>query len=133
MVSDFNDFITGNMLTVAKDQAEIINVSVIEISHVPGAFDIPIIVNKLLARSDIDAVVTLGAIIKGETKHDEIIANSTASTLSTLSVTYGKPVSLGIIGPGMTSDQAKKRAEPVAKRAVNAARILYNEIQRVEN
>lgn len=121
------------MLTVAKHHAETINISVAEISHVPGAFDIPIIVNELLARSDIDAVVTLGAIIKGETKHDEIIANSTASALSTLSIQYGKPVSLGITGPAMTFDQARQRAEPVAKRAIDAARILYNEMERIKN
>ncbi len=133
MVSDFNDSITSDMLTVAKHQAETSNVSVVVISHVPGAFDIPILVNELLARSDIDAIVTLGVIIKGETKHDEIIATSTASALTTLSIKYGKPVSLGITGPGMTSDQARQRATPVAKRAVDAARMLYNEMERVKN
>ena len=46
---------------------------------VPGAYDMPIVVDSLLKRTDIDAVVTLGAIIKGQTKHDEVISHSSSS------------------------------------------------------
>ena len=52
----------------------------------PGAYDIPIIADALLQRSDVDAVITLGAIIHGKTKHDEVIANSTRVHKPTLGI-----------------------------------------------
>ncbi len=81
----------------------------------------PLIVEELLKKKDVDAAVTLGAIIKGETRHDEIIADNAARLIADLSIKHGKPVSLGISGPDMTLEQAKDRIEVVAKRAVNAA------------
>ena len=73
------------------------------------------------ADEDVDAVVTLGAVIKGDTRHDDIVAENAARLIADLSLEYGKPVALGITGPGMTLDQAKERAELVPRRCINAA------------
>ena len=81
------------------------------ICKVPGAYDMPIIIDTLLQKKDVDGVVTLGAIIKGQTKHDEVIANSTVNALTKLSIKYKKPVSLGITGPGMQERQAYARIQ----------------------
>lgn len=132
VVSEFNHEITSRMLEVAKEKAKQLHLDIAHISQVPGAYDMPIIVNVLLARSDIDAVVTLGAIIKGQTKHDEIIAHSTVKSLTELSLKHGKPVSLGITGPGMHERHALARIRPVAERAVEAALKLENEILRLK-
>jgi len=78
-------------------------------------------VKELLKRDEIDAVVTLGAVIKGETKHDEIVATQTARKLLDLAVEYGKPVTLGIIGHGVTREQATERIEEYSTRAVESA------------
>ncbi len=91
----------------------------------------PIIVNALLQKKDVDAVVTLGAIIKGQTKHDEVIANSTVKSLTELSLKYEKPVSLGISGPGMQERHAYARIRPVAERAVESVVKLYKELKRI--
>ena len=121
VVSEFNGDITLEMLDNAKRQAERLHAYIRYVCYVPGSFDMPLIVEELLKKKDVDAAVTLGAIIKGETRHDEIIADNAARLIADLSIKYGKPVSLGISGPDMTLEQAKDRIEVVAKRAVNAA------------
>lgn len=89
--------------------------------YVPGCYDMPLIINELLKRRDVDAVITLGAIVKGETKHDELIANSVAKSFIDLSLKYRKPVILGIGGPDMTLQQARDRVEIISSRTVIAA------------
>jgi 6,7-dimethyl-8-ribityllumazine synthase len=121
VVSEFNSDITLEMLDNAKQQAERLHAYIRYVCYVPGSFDMPLIVEELLKKKDVDAAVTLGAIIKGETRHDEIIADNAARLIADLSIKHGKPVSLGISGPDMTLEQAKDRIEVVAKRAVNAA------------
>ena len=101
VVSEFNQEVTSRMLLVAQEKAENLKLKIIYFCKVPGAYDMPIIVDSLLQKKNVDGVVTLGAIIKGQTKHDEIIAQTTASALTELSLKYKKPVSLGITGPGM--------------------------------
>ena len=73
----------------------------------------------------------MGAVIKGQTKHDEVIANSTANRISELSIKYQKPISFGISGPGMAERQAYARIRPVAERAVEAVSMLNNELERI--
>ena len=73
----------------------------------------------MLGRTDIDAVVTLGAVIKGETDHDQIIMQNAARKIEDLSIEYSKPVSLGISGPNETRLQAQARIE-MAKDAVES-------------
>jgi 6,7-dimethyl-8-ribityllumazine synthase len=81
----------------------------------------PLAVERLLKKKNVDAVVTLGAVIKGDTRHDDIVAENAARLIADLSLKHGKPVALGITGPGMTIEQARERAELVPVRAVNAA------------
>jgi len=132
VVAEFNQKITSRMHDVALETAKKLDIEIIHTSHVPGIFDMPLIIDKLLQRSDIDAVVTLGAVIKGQTKHDEIIAHSTARNIAKLSIKYQKPVSLGISGPGMQVRQAYARIRPVSENAVNAVFKVYNEVQKIE-
>ncbi len=129
--TEFNEKVTNRMMDVAQEKAKMLKLNVKYTCKVPGAYDIPIIVNALLQKKDVDAVVTLGAIIKGQTKHDEVIANSTAKSLTELSLKYQKPVSLGISGPGMQERHAYARIRPVAERAVEAVVKLSKELKRI--
>ena len=124
VVSEFNEDITSKMLASARKRAESLGAIVKYICYVPGAFDMPLMIENLLRKKDIDSVVTLGAIIKGETKHDEIIAQNTARSIADLSLRYGKPVTLGISGPNMSKLQAKNRINAVSIRAVTAAVLM---------
>jgi len=129
--TEFNEKVTNRMMDVAQEKAKLLKLNVKHTCKVPGAYDVPIIVNALLQKKDVDAVVTLGAIIKGQTKHDEVIANSTAKSLTELSLKYQKPVSLGISGPGMQERHAYARIRPVAERAVEAVVKISKELKRI--
>ena len=131
IVSEFNNKITSRMHQVALEKAKELKLNVKHECKVPGIFDMPLIIDKLLQKKNIDGVVTLGAVIKGKTKHDEVIANSTANRISELSIKYQKPVSLGISGPGMAERQAYARIRPVAERAVEAVSRLDKELKRI--
>jgi 6,7-dimethyl-8-ribityllumazine synthase len=109
------------MLNKAKDQAQKIKADVRYICFAPGSFDMPLLIEELLKKNDVDAAVTLGAVIKGETSHDDIVAENAARLIADLSLKYGKPIGLGITGPDMTIEQAKDRIDIVPLRAVNAA------------
>ena len=132
VASEFNEQVTSRMLSVAEEKAKLLKLDVKYICKVPGAFDIPLLVDALLQKKNVDAVVTLGAIIKGKTKHDEVIANSITNKLSELSIKYQKPVSLGISGPGMQERQAYARIRPVAERAVEAVVKISKELKRIQ-
>lgn len=121
VVSEFNYDITSMMLKKAKEHARFLGAEVKAVYRAPGSYDIPIFVKKLLERDDIDCVVTLGAIITGETKHDEVIAHQVARKIMDLSLDFNKPVSLGISGPGQNRLQAMERIDEYARRAVESA------------
>jgi 6,7-dimethyl-8-ribityllumazine synthase len=121
VVSDFNDEITGKMLETAKKTAEDKGAEIVKIIHVPGAYDIPIIALQLMQRDDVNSIVALGAVVEGETDHDDVIVRECASRLSQLSLSFSKPVGLGVVGPGVKYDKCVARCQDYAKRAVCAA------------
>jgi|SRR3989338_4977291 len=121
VISDFNEEITSKMEKNAEKVAGSLNVEIVKKIHVPGAFEIPFAVSNLLKNKNIDAAVVLGVVIRGETYHDVVIVNTVAQALVELSLQYNKPIGFGIIGPRVTWQQAEKRAEEYAKRAVKAA------------
>ena len=132
VVSDFNNKVTSRMHKVALEKAKELKLNVKHQCNVPGVFDMPLVIDTLLQKKEIDAVVTLGAIIKGQTKHDEVIADVVATRISKLSIKYQKPVSLGISGPGMSERQAFARIRPVSERAVDAIFKTSEELKKIK-
>lgn len=131
MVSEFNSEVTGRMLEVALERAGSRGMRVVHVCRVPGAFDMPVVVDALLRKDAVEGVAALGAVIKGQTKHDEVISHATARSLQDLSVRYGKPVSLGVTGPGMRERQAYARIRPVAEHAVDTVASLHAGLERI--
>ena len=119
VVSDFNSEVTHPMLERASSHARALKATVTHTVHVFGVYDMPTVVQRLLQRRDVDAVVMIGAVVKGETQHDEVIAHAVANIAAQLAVKFEKPVGLGITGPGMTDAQAEARIDN-AKNAVEA-------------
>ena len=107
----YKEEMLDRMVSLAEETVKKENGVLIKTVRVPGSFDIPIVVKKLLEQKDVDGVVTLGALIQGETHHDVAIMNAVAPALTQLSLQYNKPVVLGINGPRMTLSQGMKRAE----------------------
>jgi 6,7-dimethyl-8-ribityllumazine synthase len=124
VVSEFNFDITQMMLEQARTHARFLGLEVVKEVFVPGVFDMPLAIKELVKRKDIDGVVTLGAVIEGETEHDQIVIQQTSRKITDLAVEYDKPVALGISGPGMTRLQAQDRIEK-AKSAVEAVFKMY--------
>ncbi len=131
VVSEFNYDVTYLMLQRALSHAEFLGAEVTYVVKAPGAYDMPILVESLLKKNDVDAIVTLGAIITGATKHDELIAHQVARKLMDLSIEYRKPVTLGISGPGMNRMQALERVDDYARRAVEAAIKLARRLKKL--
>lgn len=130
-VSEFNGDITLKMLDAAKAHAQNLNIKIIYVCFVPGVFDMPLIIDELLQKQEVDAVVTLGSVIKGETCHDQVVAMNASRLIADLSLKYHKPVTLGITGPNITLTQANKRIVVVAKRAVDAAVIMVLRLRKL--
>ena len=120
VVAEFNRDLTYQMELLGIEHAKFLGAEVKETILVPGVYDMPLAIKKLCEQDDIDAVVTIGAVIEGATKHDEIVVQQASRKIMDLALEYGKPVTLGIAGPGMTRMEAHQRVD-YAKRAVEAA------------
>jgi 6,7-dimethyl-8-ribityllumazine synthase len=124
VASEFNYDVTSVMVERATEHAAFMGAEVGPVVKVPGTYDIPLALKRVLGRDDVDAAVVLGAVIQGETDHDDVIMAQTARKVTDLSLEMGKPVGLGITGPGMSRAQAMKRVDQ-AKTAVEAALKLH--------
>jgi 6,7-dimethyl-8-ribityllumazine synthase len=128
VVSEFNYDITMMMLERAREHAEFLGARVVKVIKVPGVFDMGLAIKKLLQSMNIDGVVALGAVIEGETEHDEIVIQHASRKIADLALEYDKPVGLGITGPGMSRLQAEERIER-AKMAVESVIKLHKALE----
>ncbi len=120
VVAEFNRDLTYQMELLGIEHAKFLGAEVKETILVPGVYDMPLAIKKLCEKDDIDAVITIGIVIEGATKHDEIVVQQASRKIMDLALEYEKPVTLGIAGPGMTRMEAHQRVD-YAKRAVEAA------------
>lgn len=128
VVSEFNYDITMMMLERAKEHAQFLGAEIVKIVKVPGVFDMGLAIKKMLEKKEIDAVVAIGAVIEGETEHDDIVIQQASRKIADLAIDYDKPVGLGISGPGMSRLQAQARIER-AKAAVEAVVKLHRRLR----
>ncbi len=112
VASRFNEFITKRLLDGCLDEFKKLGVKKdqIKVFWVPGAFDIPVVALKLAQKKSINAVVCLGAVIRGETYHFELVAKGAAQGITQAALVTGKPVILGVLTTD-TVNQAYARAE----------------------
>lgn len=111
VVSDWHPEIThalyeGCYDTLIKHEAKAENIHTLQ---VPGTFELPAGAKILFDNHKLDAVICIGCVIKGETKHNEYINQAVASALTTLSIMTSKPFVFGVLTPD-TEEQAKDRA-----------------------
>ncbi len=127
VASEYNYDITLLMVERAKEEVAFLGATLGPVVKTPGVYDMPLAVKVLFGKPDVDAVVALGAVIEGETQHDEVVMNQAARKLTDLSVEFGKPLGLGISGPGETRLQAQDRIE----NAGNAVRSVVKMVRRM--
>jgi len=113
VVGKFNSFIGEPLLQGALEVLKRASVSDqdITIAHVPGAFEIPLIVKKFAETGEYDGVIALGAVIRGETPHFDFVAGECARGLNSVQLDTGVPVGFGVLTVD-TIEQAIQRAQP---------------------
>lgn len=111
VISRFNDFITRRLVDGCLDALKRNGASedAIEMAYVPGAFEIPLAAKKMAGTGRFDAVITLGAVIRGSTSHFDFVAGQAARGVSTVSMETGVPIIFGVITTE-TIEQAIERA-----------------------
>lgn len=121
VVAQFHKEIAEAMLLTATETVKGAGGLLGEVVYVPGCFEMPLAVKRLLSRKTVDAVVVLGPIEKGETLHGEVMGHVVLSALMTLQLAADKPIGFGIIGPGATEKQSRLRMKGAAQGAALAA------------
>ncbi|ABO67571.1 MULTISPECIES: 6,7-dimethyl-8-ribityllumazine synthase [Geobacillus] len=111
VVSRFNEFITSKLLSGAIDGLTRHGVSDndITVTWVPGAFEIPLVAKKMAESKQFDAIITLGAVIRGATSHFDYVCSEAAKGVSHAALTSGVPVIFGVLTTD-TIEQAIERA-----------------------
>jgi len=107
----WNHFIVDRLVEGAKDAFDRHGGDEADISHVlvPGAFELPMVVDQLLSSGKYDAVCALGAVIRGATPHFDYVSAEATKGIATMSLKYQKPVSFGLLTTD-TIEQAIERA-----------------------
>jgi 6,7-dimethyl-8-ribityllumazine synthase len=111
VVARFNEFITGRLLegalaTLARHGADAEGATVV---WVPGCFEMPLVAQKLAASGKYDAIIALGAVIRGGTPHFEYVAGEVSKGLGQASMSTGVPIAFGVLTTN-TIEQAIERA-----------------------
>ena len=107
----FNEIITNKLLGGALDSLARHNVPEedVTVAWVPGAFEIPVVAKKMAENDNYDAVICLGAVIRGATSHYEVVVNEVAKGIAQVGLATGKPVLMGVLTTD-TIEQAIERA-----------------------
>ncbi|GBD26171.1 6,7-dimethyl-8-ribityllumazine synthase [bacterium HR30] len=121
----FNEVVTDRLLQGAlKALAEVgVREEDIEVVRVPGAFEVPFAADLLAGRGRFDAIVCLGAIVRGETQHHEFIARAVFSALQQIQLTRHIPVALGILTTDNLEQALQRSRDDTGNKGYEAARV----------
>lgn len=99
VVSEWNDQITDSLLSAAHEVliSHGAKPKNINIKYVPGSFELPLAAQFLASQKDIDAVICLGCVIQGETRHFDFICDAVANGITSVGLKYNKPIIFGVL------------------------------------
>ncbi|MFF2090162.1 6,7-dimethyl-8-ribityllumazine synthase [Paenibacillus sp. NPDC058174] len=117
VVGRFNEFISSKLLSGALDAFKRHGAqdSDVEVAWVPGAFEIPVIAQKMAESGKYDAVITLGAVIRGSTPHFDFVCNEAAKGVAAIALKTGVPTIFGVL----TVDSIEQAIERAGTKAGN--------------
>ncbi len=123
VVSRFNEFITGKLLEGAQDALlrHGVGEEDIEVAWVPGSFEIPLAAKKLAQTRKYDAVICLGAVIRGSTPHHEYIAAEVTKGIAKVSLDTDLPVVYGVITTDNLEQAIERAGTKVGNKGFDAA------------
>ena len=133
VISDFNRKITDGLLEGAKRSFDENSGKSLKVIRVPGAFEIPGTVKRIAQNLSFDAIVTLGAVIKGETKHFDFISSACTNGIQKLSMEFDIPIVFGVI----TTENVKQALDRSTKNnkgyeVMNAAFQMINTFKELD-
>jgi 6,7-dimethyl-8-ribityllumazine synthase len=133
VLSRFNPTIGDALLAGAQRALSEAGVadSAITIATVPGALEVPLALQRMAQTGDYDALVALGAVIRGDTYHFEIVANESAAGVASVQLEFGIPIGNGILTTD-TDAQASARAEAKGRDAALAALEMANLLDAID-
>ena len=108
VVARYNEDITKELLAGAQSTLEKHNAAAIDVAWTPGAFELPLVAKRFAASGHLDAVICLGAVIRGETAHFEYVAGEAAAGITRAALDTGVPVIFGVLTVD-NRDQAQAR------------------------
>ena len=117
VVARFNEFITSKLLSGAVDTLlrHDVKEEDIDVAWVPGAFEIPLIASKMAKSKKYDAVICLGAVIRGSTSHYDYVCSEVSKGIATVSLNSEIPVMFGVL----TTDNIEQAIERAGSKAGN--------------
>ena len=123
IVSRFNDFIGSKLLAGAIDELKRHGVSSenIDVVKVPGAFEIPVIAQKCAKSNKYNAIITLGAVIKGSTTHYDYVCAEVSKGVASVSLEYEKPVIFGVITTNSIEEAIERAGTKAGNKGFDAA------------
>lgn len=121
LAAEFTRSVVDVMAEEAGHEVAAGGAELVRVVRVSGSYEVPLLADALLARPDVDVLVVLGYIERGETLHGEVMGHVVHRVLVDLQLKHRKPVGVGIIGPGATLEQAERRKAAYARSAVRAA------------
>lgn len=119
VVADFNETVTKQLVQGATEMLAKFDLENVDVYHVPGAFEIPFMTKQLLAKKEYDGILTLGAVIKGETDHYDLICQNVTSGVMNLNLTSNIPITFGIL----TTDNIEQAMQRAGLKAGNEGAI----------
>ena len=120
VVARFYSDLADEIAAAAEARVDARDATVVERVPVPGAYDAPLVADRLARRDDVDAVAVLGVVVTGDTDHDQVVTHATARLLGRVALDRDIPVGFGVLGPDMSDAEAHERVEKAAN-AVDAA------------
>lgn len=130
VVSRYNDHITQKLVDGARKTLEVAGLVAeqIEVHWVPGAWELPIVVQKLAMRTDVEGVIALGAVIRGETTHDQHINRAVSQALMQISLEFETPIGFGLLTVNSLEQAIQRAGGNVGNKGEEAAKAILETI-----
>lgn len=118
---EFHTAESKDMVDAARSVIEAMGHQVYKVVGVPGSYEVPLALKRMMMSDDCDGVVVLGIIERGETSHGAVMGKSVSDAIIALQLEFMKPVGMGILGPDIFPSQIPARVKPYAAAAAKAA------------
>jgi len=123
VIARFNSFVVESLLLGAEDTLKRHGVAAdnITVIRVPGAFELPLVTQKVAEKGEYDAIITLGAVIRGGTPHFEFVAGECASGIARIALATSTPIAFGVITTDSIEQAIERSGTKAGNKGIDAA------------